>query len=907
VHRQRASALVAATTEAEHVARVLGFLISESKLPGSSQEIIRKLQQIGERDVVIVDTRKHVLADTVPTEIGHSYAADPGDEVGLTMKDRRVRTFIELGPDSPVEMKQIVVPVEAGTGQVIGAVVLEYTPFYAEQMRLTSATIREVGLVGSAGAALAVLLALYLSRSITAPLRQLTQAATRFTAGRKDLPMPSSGTDEIGELVTAFNRMMEKREEAEEALRETHDELEARVAERTAKLAEASEALTWKTAFLEASVNSSLDGILVVDNAGKKILQNQRMIDVWKMPPDIAAEKKDENRLRWVTAMTRHPAQFIEKVVHLYSHPDEVSQDEIEMKDGTILERYSSPVFGRDGQYCGRIWKFRDITERKRAEETLRESEEKFRQLADHITDAFWIRSPDMKTLHLVTAGYEKIWGRPVAKLYAEPLKWIDAILPEDRERVLAAYAGLMESEPRMSVEYRITRPDGVIRWVHARGFQIRDAAGTLVRLVGILTDITERKQSDLAEARYAAIMEMTTDFVCVANPHGQVLSINRAGRRMMGFAEHEDVTGTSIADYHAGRDQPRSIDEPITTAMREGVWSGESMFVSRDGREFPLAQVVVAHKGPDGNVDFVATTGQDLTERKKADAALEEANRLVRDGFHQAGMAEVATSVLHNVGNVLNSVNVSCSVISEKVRRSRSSSVLKIADLLDEHQEDLALFLSTHPTGRKLPDFFRKLAGRLSEEQTDVLGELRSLDQNIEHIKDIVDVQQSYAKDIFGVRETLPFEGLVEDALRLNSAALVRHGITVIRDYGEVPPVPMEKHKVIQILVNLIHNAKHALNETNPAQKRLAIGVARHNGVVAVTVSDNGVGIAPENMSRIFAHGFTTKKDGHGFGLHSGALAAQEMGGSLVAHSDGPGCGAAFTLSLPVRAPGKG
>jgi PAS domain S-box-containing protein len=784
VNRQRAAALVAVTTEAEHVARLLGFLISgPAGLPGSTQDITAKLHRTEGRDVVLVDAQKHILADAVPSEIGQTYSQDLGNEVGLTIKDRHVRTFVEASNDSPGGIKQIVVPVEAGDGRVMGAVVLEFTPFYDEQMRLTAATIREVGLIGSAGMALAILLALSLGRSITAPLHQLTQAATRFTAGQRDLSMPSSGTDEIGELVTALNRMMEKREEAEEALRRIHGELERRVTERTAELTEASEALTWKTAFLEASVNSSLDGILVVDSQGKNILQNQQMIDVWKIPPDIAREEGDESRLRWVAGMTRHPDQFIEKVVHLYSHPREISLDEIDLKDGTILERYSSPVFGRDGQYCGRIWKFRDITERKRAEETLRESEAKFRQLADHISDAFWIRSADMKTVHLVTAGYEKIWGRQIASLYADSHRWVDDILPEDRERVLAVYARLMASEPQMSVEYRIARPDGTIRWVHARGFQIQDAAGKVVRLAGIVSDITERKQ---------------------------------------------------------------------------------------------------------------------------ADAALEEANRLVRDGFRQAGMAEVATSVLHNVGNVLNSVNVSCSVIAEKVRKLRIGSVTKIAELLGEHTDDLALFLTTHPTGQKLPAFVGKLAGRLSEEQTDILGEVLLLDQNIEHIKNIIDVQQRYAKDIGGFRETLPFEALVEDALRMNGGALVRHRIEIVRDYRAVPPVPMEKHKVIQILVNLIRNAKHALTDGGREQKRLAIGLARHNGHVAVTVSDNGVGIAPENLSRIFSHGFTTKKDGHGFGLHSGALAAQEMGGSLVAHSDGPGCGATFTLSLPAIVPGK-
>jgi len=142
-----------------------------------------------------------------------------------------------------------------------------------------------------------------------------------------------------------------------------------------------------------------------------------------------------------------------------------------------------------------------------------------------------------------------------------------------------------------------------------------------------------------------------------------------------------------------------------------------------------------------------------------------------------------------------------------------------------------------------------------------------------------------------------------LEDALRMNAGAVTRHRIKVIREYSEVPPVSLEKHKVLQILVNLIRNAKHALTDGGREDKRLIVRIARHNGDVAVSVSDNGIGIAPENLIRIFAHGFTTKKDGHGFGLHSAALAAREMGGSLTAQSDGVGTGAIFTLALPLSA----
>jgi PAS domain S-box-containing protein len=292
----------------------------------------------------------------------------------------------------------------------------------------------------------------------------------------------------------------------------------------------------------------------------------------------------------------------------------------------------------------------------------------------------------------------------------------------------------------------------------------------------------------------------------------------------------------------------------------------------------------------------------RDITERKRAESKLENLHRQLLDTSRQAGMAEVATSVLHNVGNVLNTVNVSISIASDKVRKSRLANLAKATGLLQEHQQDLVTFLGADPKGKQLPGYLINLAGHLIEEQGEVLKELQSLQSNVEHIKEIVAVQQSYAR-VSGVVESMPAAELVEDALRMNAAALGRHEVQVIREYGKAPPVAVEKHKVLQILVNLIRNAKYALDEARQGDRRLTLRIAENSdGFVNVSVIDNGVGIPAANLTRIFEHGFTTRKGGHGFGLHSGALAAKEMGGRLTVSSDGPGHGADFTLSLPTE-----
>jgi len=292
-----------------------------------------------------------------------------------------------------------------------------------------------------------------------------------------------------------------------------------------------------------------------------------------------------------------------------------------------------------------------------------------------------------------------------------------------------------------------------------------------------------------------------------------------------------------------------------------------------------------------------------DITEHKHAEEELELLNKRLLESSRFAGMAEVATGVLHNVGNVLNSVNVSSTLICNQVRNSRASRLRDVILLLNNNSADLANFLTNDPKGKIIPSYLSNLAERLAEEQQDLLKELELLTKNIEHIKEIVAMQQNYAR-VSGIIESLSIRNLVEDALQMHTAALARHGILVMRDYQEIPMMSLDKHKVLQILVNLIRNAKYAMDAAARRDKRLNISIhLTLENMVQISVSDNGIGIPEENLTRIFSHGFTTKRDGHGFGLHSGALAAKEMGGSLYARSEGAGKGATFVLELPLAA----
>ncbi|PIE44457.1 MAG: histidine kinase [Gammaproteobacteria bacterium] len=289
------------------------------------------------------------------------------------------------------------------------------------------------------------------------------------------------------------------------------------------------------------------------------------------------------------------------------------------------------------------------------------------------------------------------------------------------------------------------------------------------------------------------------------------------------------------------------------------------------------------------------------VTAKEQAMSQLAETQSSLLEMSRTAGMAEVATGVLHNVGNVLNSVNVSSNLIREQVRQSRIGNVSKVAALLTEPQGGLAHFLTEDSRGKQIPAYLNSLATALQKEHQQIVDEVEALRRKIDHIKEIVSMQQTYGR-VLGVVETVAPKDLMEDALTLNSGGMTRHQIDVVRDYKDVPAIVADKHTIMQILLNFITNAKYACSEGDGPKKVILRIFSPAQNRVAFQVQDTGVGILPENMDRIFQHGFTTRKKGHGFGLHSGVLAARSLGGDINVASDGPGCGATFTLEVPVH-----
>lgn len=419
-----------------------------------------------------------------------------------------------------------------------------------------------------------------------------------------------------------------------------------------------------------------------------------------------------------------------------------------------------------------------------------------------------------------------------------------------------------------------------------------------------------EERTMDLAKANaelqheqalFRTLLDTSYDYIYFKDLTSKFVRCSVSMRNWPGLTNGQIVGGTNF---------------DVFSPEQARVALNEELEIIRTGR--PLVGKIEKAVNPDGRVTWMMTTkmpwreadgqiigtfgiSRDITSIKEAEAELKRAQEQLIEASRAAGMAEVATGVLHNVGNVLNSVNVSTSLLTERMRASKVKLVGRTADIMKDHSADLGEFVTKDPQGLRIPQFLSDLAQHMAREEAQALEELATLQVNVDHIKEIVSMQQNYAS-VAGIVTNVNVTDLIEDVLRLTEFGFQRHGIKLTKEFDAgLPEISLDRHKVLQILVNLMRNAKQACKESQESDKQLTIRARAADNRLSISVIDNGVGIPKENLTRIFAHGFTTRPKGHGFGLHSSALAAKELGGELTVHSDGPGKGAIFTLELSL------
>jgi PAS domain S-box-containing protein len=415
------------------------------------------------------------------------------------------------------------------------------------------------------------------------------------------------------------------------------------------------------------------------------------------------------------------------------------------------------------------------------------------------------------------------------------------------------------------------------------------------------LGSIAERKKAEEQLRLFRNLIERSNDCIFAVEPKwGRFLDVNNRACDSLGYTRKELLNMMTIKDIEVSTPDDSSWQKQIKQLKEKKDIVKENRYKRKDGSTFFVEtslKLVTQEKQ-----DYIIAIARDITERKRAEAKLKTAQEKLLETAREVGMAEVATGVLHNVGNVLNSVSVTAESVQKRVRNSKISYISDVVNLLEEHSDSLGVFMTNEERGKKIPAFLANLSKELVDEQQRCLEALEALTKHVQHVADIIQLQQSHSK-AKGLIEPVSIAELVEDTIQIYADALTRNKVEMKRELADMPTLLLDRHKVLQILTNLISNAIHALSKSNQENKILKICVKEPKSeFLRIDISDNGIGIPKENLTRIFEHGFTTKKTGHGFGLHSTALSVNELNGSIRVHSDGPGKGAVFTVELPFK-----
>ncbi|MCP3868295.1 MAG: PAS domain S-box protein [Gammaproteobacteria bacterium] len=416
-----------------------------------------------------------------------------------------------------------------------------------------------------------------------------------------------------------------------------------------------------------------------------------------------------------------------------------------------------------------------------------------------------------------------------------------------------------------------------IVSWFLARAHAANRTAEETLRLVGFSVD-------------------HSADSVLWTTPDGVIQYVNEAACQALGYSRDE-LLSLSANEIEVSEDV-NAPSKHWAEVKAEGVLTFESRYRKKNGDTYPveISSNYLSYHDDEYNCTFA----RDITSRKQAEVERDQLHRKIVDVSRQAGMAEIASGVLHNVGNVMNSITVSASLAREKLGQFRLSGIQRMAEMLDENAGDLATYLAEDDRGSKLPAYLAAVHEQLNGDQKRIDQELALVDRGIQHIQEIVNTQQSYAGVNASVTESVSLEEVVDDSLRMNVSD--RHEIEIVKKFEDRPSVLADKHRLIQIVINLVRNAKQSVNEQGGVKKIVVRvqQVGRHKG--RIEVEDNGSGIPPENIHRVFEYGFTTKHNGRGFGLHHSAITAKNMGGSLSCSSNGFGKGAVFVLDLPLE-----
>jgi len=526
--------------------------------------------------------------------------------------------------------------------------------------------------------------------------------------------------------------------------------------------------------------------------------------------------------------------------------------------------------------------------------------------IARHTDHAIAIIDPKSK-IEWINDGYSRITGYAADDVIGQPAS-ATRVDPIRNRGIRKKLRRALANKQRFDSEFITCRKDGTPYWSSLEIRPIPDASGNMHKMFCVERDISIRKQMELtlaqAEERLRSIINNLPGACYRRQPDGKLIFVSAYFQTLIGIDGGEMLlrSNGSHLDFVISEDRHRVMDA-VDQATRSGTgYNLEYRIEDLEGNTHWVSEIAMCSKADENNNTWVDGMLFDVTDRVLAQQENERLQQDLLEVSRQAGMAEIANGVLHNVGNILNSVNVSASVIQREFSTSTLANLEKLSSLLDQHNSNFANFVRDDSRGQKVPAYLGKVTEALRDEQTRITTEVDDLLKNIELIKEIIAVQQTMSTSD-GLQQQLNIKAIFSDALAANKASLMNHVVNVQqRIDSAVPEFIADRNRVLQILINLIKNAKDATLAADAQSPRIELSASLEDDSILIQVTDNGIGIPEDKLNKVFQHGFTTKKHGHGFGLHSSANAATEMRGSLSVISAGLNQGATFELRLPLH-----
>jgi len=510
--------------------------------------------------------------------------------------------------------------------------------------------------------------------------------------------------------------------------------------------------------------------------------------------------------------------------------------------------------------------------ERKRTEVALRESEERFRQLTENIREVFWMTDLKKSRMIYISPAYQEIWGRTSESLYERPRSFLDSIHPDDREAVIGTFEKQAQGKP-ISVEYRIMRPDGSVRWIRSRGFPVRNELGEVYRVAGLAEDTTERKRAEAALQKYANdleemvsertaelvntttflnnILESSTEYAIVATDlKGTILNWNKGANNIFGY-NAEEVIGKPFVDIFHEKDSPRkrkktNIPKILIDAQTNKVSLSDLKLVKTNGQPFPADLTATYLRDAHGMKIGILAIIKDISERKMLERQLIQSEKM-------AGIGTLAAGIAHEIRNPLSIINTSTYLLRDEI------------------------------------------IGR-TQEMEDLLGQIEG---GIKRTQTIINNLLDFSRPAVHELESVDLKNLMEQILSLEGRSISTQNIKLRSKLKEVPKILANLDSLKHIFLNLLINAVQSM----PNGGILGIRTFQEDKRVTVEISDTGIGIAEKDLAKIFDPFFTTKEPGKGTGLGLAFVHAEiERTGATIRVKSKPRLGSTFIVEFPLR-----